>query len=232
MKKYSPVVIFILLLIGMDLFAYIPIELFHIDMTGLSTSAKIIYTFITDIIFMTIVFLIYRKRIVKEFREYFKNFDDNLFTSLEYYLVGLIIMLLSNKIIGYFFSGASANNENTIRLLIDKYPLYMLFSVAIYAPLVEETIFRRSLKDIFNNFTNNNNITKYIYIISSGFIFALLHVIGSANNMIDYIYIIPYLSLGICFAMLYYKTNNLFSTIILHSFHNLIALLLYLLIGG
>ncbi|MBR7042182.1 MAG: CPBP family intramembrane metalloprotease [Bacilli bacterium] len=231
MKKYTPVIIFMLLLVGMDLFAYIPIKVFNIDMKSLSTSTMIIYNFISDLVFLTIVFLIYRKKLIKEFREFFSNFSDNIFISLEYYLVGLIIMLVSNYLIGYFFSNASANNENLVRLLIDKYPLYMLFSVAIYAPLVEETIFRRSLKDIFDKF-GKNKLIKYMYIICSGLIFSLLHVMGNTTSSIDYIYIIPYAALGFCFASLYYKTDNLFSTIILHSFHNLVALILYLVLGG
>ena len=68
-------------------------------------------------------------------------------------------MIISNNIINIFFSSATATNENMVRLLIDKYPLYMLFSVAIYAPIVEETIFRRSIKDITDN-TSNNIIKK------------------------------------------------------------------------
>lgn len=231
MKKYRPLLVFILLLIGMDLFAYIPIKVFNIDFSSLSRDIRIIYNFATDIVFMLIVFFLYKKRLIKEFKDFFSNFNDNMILALEYYLVGLIIMLVSNYLIGTFFSNASANNENMVRLLIDKYPFYMLFSVAIYAPLVEETIFRRSLKDVFDKI-GKTKLIKYLYIISSGLIFALLHVMGNASEAIDYIYIIPYLALGISFASLYYRTDNLFSTIILHSFHNLVALILYLILGG
>ena len=231
MKKIKPIIIFLLLLVGMDIFSYIPLRILNINMNNLSMNMKILYNFIFDVIFMAIIFIIYRKKLIKEFKEFFSNFNDNMVIALEYYLVGLVIMLVSNCLIGYFFSEANANNENMVRLLIDRYPLYMLFSVALYAPLVEETIFRRCIKDIYDAF-GKSKLVKYIYIIFSGLIFALLHVMGSATSSIDYIYVIPYLSLGICFASLYYKTDNLFSTMILHSFHNLVALILYLIIGG
>ena len=105
----------------------------------------------------------------------------------------------------------------------------MLFSVAIYAPFIEEIIFRRSIKDIIKSF-GNNKITKYTYIIISGLIFAAMHVIGTASSTTDYLYIIPYMSLGIVFAYIYDKTDNLFSTIVLHSFHNTMAVILYFIV--
>ena len=84
----------------------------------------------------------------------------------------------------------------------------MFFSVAIYAPFVEEMIFRKSIKDIFSEY-NDNNLIKYFYIITSGLIFSLLHTMGNATNTLDYLYTIPYLALGISLALTYYKTKNI-----------------------
>ena len=231
MKKITPVIIFIMLVILMDTFPYIPIAIFNIKINNLSETMKIIYNLCTDIGFIIIVYTLYRNRINKEFKEYIYNIKDNINISINYYIIGLIIMIISNIIISNLFTEATANNENMVRLLINKYPLYMLFSVSIYAPFIEETIFRRSIKDITNHI-NNKLIKKYSYIIISGFIFALMHVLGTASNSLDYLYIIPYMALGSTFAALYYKTDNLFNTITLHSFHNLIAIILYFIIGG
>ena len=96
----------------------------------------------------------------------------------------------------------------------------MAFQLIIYAPLTEEIIFRKSIKDITNN--------KKIYILLSGFIFGSLHVITSLTSPIGLLYLIPYCSLGCIFAHLYHKTDNIFSTITAHSIHNTIALLVYL----
>ena len=133
-------------------------------------------------------------------------------------------------LITIFFSTATANNEETVREYINLYPLYMFFSVSIYAPFTEEMLFRKAIHDCFKPF-KENNFNKYLYILLSGFIFAGLHVIGLSDKLIDYIYIIPYLSLGIAFASLYKKSNNIFSTIIMHSLHNTITILLYILVG-
>ena len=105
----------------------------------------------------------------------------------------------------------------------------VFFSTCFYAPFIEETIFRRGIKDIISQ-DENKKITRWIYIIISGFMFAFMHVFGTANNSFDYLYIFPYMSLGITFAYIYDKTDNLFSTIVLHSFHNIAAIILYFIV--
>ena len=40
-------------------------------------------------------------------------------------------------------NGKIAENETAVRSLIDDLPLYMAFSVMIYAPVVEELVFRK-----------------------------------------------------------------------------------------
>ena len=231
MKKISPILIFIFLILGIDLFSYIPIVLFHININNLSMTMRIIYTLCTDIGFMIIIFTLYRKELIENFKEYFKHFTKNFNISFNYYIIGLIIMYISNYLISIFFSNATPNNENMTRLLIDKYPLYMLFSVAIYAPFIEEIIFRKSIKDVIDNYDNSKR-NKYIYIIISGLLFGAMHVIGLSSNPIDYLYIVPYMALGCSFAITYTKTNNIFCTITMHSLHNLIAIITYFLIGG
>ena len=99
----------------------------------------------------------------------------------------------------------------------------MIFSVSIFAPLTEELIFRKGIREIFNN--------KYLYIIISGIFFASMHVTSEDLGINTLLYLIPYSSLGITFAYTYYKTNNIFSTIMLHSFHNTMAIIIYI-IGG
>ena len=129
-------------------------------------------------------------------------------------------MMFSNAIIMIFTKGTLSNNEETVRTLIDSYPLYMAFNVMIYAPITEELIFRKSIKDIFPN----SNLS----IIISGLIFGGLHVITSLDTPLSLLHLIPYCSLGFIFAYLYKKTDNIFSTITAHSIHNTFAILIYL----
>lgn len=229
-NKILPIVVFILLLFGMAYMPYIPIKILKINLDNLSQNVKIIYNFFCDIIFMLIVFILFKNDYIKNFKNYSKDFFKNFETSFKYYFIGLVIMIVSNLIIGFCFQGANANNEEAVRNLINLYPIYMIFSVSIYAPFIEETIFRKNIKNIVLAF-GDNKITKYLYIFISGFIFAAMHIVGMASSSLDYLYIIPYMALGVSFAALFYKTDNIFSSIVMHSLHNTVAVLLYLLLG-
>jgi len=89
--------------------------------------------------------------------------------------------------------------------------------MVIIAPITEELLTRIILKDKFNNI--------YIYSILSGLIFGGLHLLA-VNSLAEIWYIIPYGVLGFAFALMYNKTNNIWTSITFHSLHNLTALLL------
>ena len=229
-NKFKPTMLFIVLFLLMLIFPYIPLEIFRIDLDKLSFNYKVLYNFMCDIGFMIILFMIYKNELIIKFKEYFKNFRENINTTFKYYLIGFLVMIISNIVIVLFFKNASANNEEAVRTLIDKAPLYMIFSVSIYAPFVEEIIFRKGIKDSVMAFSNNK-FTKYLFILISGILFGSMHVIGSVTSAYDYLYIIPYSALGISFAALLYKTDNIFSTITIHSIHNTASIILYFM-GG
>lgn len=218
-KIFVVLKVFILLLLLL-IFKSIFISFFP---NNLNNILKVIIFLISDLIVIGILLIVYRKTLIKDFKSYFKDFLNNFEQSFKYYIIGLAIMIISNLIIVVFINNQIASNEESVRSLIDIVPLYMIFSVSIYAPITEELIFRKGIREIFNN--------KYLYIISSGIIFASMHLASENLSLNTLLYIIPYSSLGITFAYTYYKTNNIFSTIMLHSFHNTMAIILYL-IGG
>lgn len=230
-KKILPVIIFILLLFGMATFPYVPMKLFNIPYESFNLIMKAIYMFLCDIGYMIILFLIYKDKIIRDFKNYFKKFWSNFEESFKYYFIGLLIMMASNFIIAFFIKGANANNEEAVRSMIDSVPLYMIFSVSLYAPFIEELIFRHSIKDAVMCH-GNNKLTHGIYVFISGFIFALMHILGQTTSYLDYIYLIPYMSLGIAFSALYSKTDNIFSSISMHALHNTVTIILYLMAGG
>lgn len=228
-KVFTKILIFISLILGMALFSLIPATIFKIDVEKLGLIAKTIYLISCDLGYILVLYFIYHKSINKDIKNYFKKFGINFETSFKYYFLGLIIMLVSNVIITLFFKEANAGNEEQVREAINNLPLYMIFSVSIYAPFVEEIIFRKSIKEII---PGKNIITKYLYILTSGLIFAGMHLLGQITNPLDYLFLIPYGALGVAFAALYHKTDNIFSTIIMHSLHNTVTIILYFTIGG
>ena len=173
---------------------------------------------------MTIIISIYHKTLIKDFKNFFnKNIFNNLENAFKYWLLGFIVMVVSNLILTAITEGI-ASNEEAVRTLIKAAPIYMFFDVSIYAPLMEELIFRKSIRDITDR--------KWLYILTSGLIFGGLHVISSISSPVDLLYLIPYSSLGIAFAYSYYKSNNIFSSITMHCMHNTLSFILLMISGN
>ncbi len=169
--------------------------------------------------------LIYRKELIKDFKDFKKNYKDILKTTFKFWLVGFIIMSFSSLVISYLNIDANLNQEENINML-KSMPLVEVLCACLFAPITEELVFRRGLKNLSSN--------KHIYAIISGLIFAFLHVftsINDINSLIMFIYIIPYGALGIVFGYAYRKTDNIYGTMIMHALHNAISLTEILLIG-
>lgn len=197
--------------------------IFNVNLTTVSDKNYIIYYTISNLSLSIILIWIYRKDVYKDFKNYFKDFNKNFEISFKYWLAGLSIMYASNLFITLILNKPLAGNEETVRSYLDIMPLIMSFNAIICAPINEEITFRKSLKEIFPN--------KWIFASMSGLIFGLLHIASYITTLSDFIYIIPYGALGFIFGLLYHKTDNIFSTITIHSMHNLLATMI-VLIGG
>ncbi len=177
-----------------------------------------------DLIFVLILLFMFKKEIKKGLQELKKNFSSNALLSLNCWVVGSLIMSISSILISLVTKQDTSSNEALVRQSIMKAPIYMLFTCSIVAPILEEMTFRRALKGIINN--------KWIFILASGLVFGLLHVIGVENKtFFDYLYVIPYGSMGCCFAYLLSKTNNITLPIIVHMLHNTILVLFQIIRG-
>jgi len=196
----------------------IPILIFNINVENFSDLDLILYSFGCNIIFLIVIVACYFKTLKKDFKPYFKNFINNLEESFKYYIIGLGIMIVSNLLITYILGGGIAENEQQVRSFIDIAPIIMLIEVSIYAPLAEELLFRKSIREVIKS--------KWIYVLVSGFIFGGLHVLG-CENPLEYLYLIPYCSLGFAFSYIYAKTDNIYSTIMIHTIHNTVTIILY-----
>ena len=201
---------------------YIPIKLFKIDVTTMSTTMAIVLSMFSTVVMFMIFFFMYRKDLKKDFKDFWKNKENYIEIGIRYWIIGLLIMFVSNIIINYILKAGGAKNEQTVQLMIKSLPILMLIDAGVLAPFNEEIVFRKTLKDIFTN--------KWFFIIASFLLFGGAHVIRSSNTLLDYLYIIPYGALGASFAYAYHKTNNLFTSISIHMIHNIILITISILI--
>ena len=199
-------------------FNTLPLLLIGIDISNLSLTTRIIYSLGIEFLFMYALFLIYKKVYIFDFKKFFTNFKQNFKEYMPYWAGAFGTMIVANFIIISLFPNSVATNQEGIDAVFASAPIYMIISAVLVAPIVEETIFRLGIHNIFKN--------NKLFILISGFSFGLLHVVGTFENLIDLIYIIPYSIPGLFFAYTYTKSKNIFVPIWLHFFHNGFTMLL------
>ena len=219
-KKITKAFIALFLFLSSSSIQLLLLKLLHIDIKNITYKEAIPLSCVTSAIIAVILILIYLGDLKKEWKIFKKKLTDNLDTAFKYWLVGFGVMVISNLIINYVLHAGVANNEESVQKMIDRSPLLLLISAGFIAPINEEIVFRKTFKDNIKN--------KYIFVLVTGLFFGYLHVMDSTTFK-QFLYIIPYSSLGISFAMAYYKTDSIFTSMSMHMFHNTVFTLLSIL---
>ncbi len=221
-KKNSKFLIVILLyLLYQSNFIIAFISSLGINVNSIPRTPRIFLFAFTDLIYIVILILMFKKEIIKGLKDLKENFLNRAILSLNCWVVGCVIMTVSSIIIGLILDQNVSQNESLVRENIKIAPLYMLYTCSIIAPIFEEMVFRRSLYGLVK--------VKWLFIMLSGVLFGLLHVLGSYNSILDFLYIIPYGVMGSCFAYLLTKTKNITLPIIVHMLHNTILVLVQII---
>lgn len=202
--------------------SFIQQMLVHIfNFKEITTKEAVIVNCIASAIITILLLLLYKKELKEEFKIFKSNLSNNVDIGIKYWLLGLAGMMVSNIILSFFLKAGQAGNEELVQKMIDTLPYLLIFSAGILAPINEEIVFRKVFKDNIKN--------KTIFVLVAGLIFGYLHVAG-ANSLLQFLYIIPYSSLGFAFAIMYNKTNTVFTSISMHMFHNLMLTILSIMI--
>lgn len=177
-----------------------------------------IVNLITPLSICLVLIIIYKNCFKNKFKDFQINKNKYLNLIFKYWLVGVLLMIMTNIIISSITKNI-ATNEELNRTLLNSLPLYSIISSIFLAPINEELIFRASFKEISSNIMVKSLI--------SAFLFGFLHVVFNG----DFIYIIPYASLGFFLAKAYFETDNIYVSIIMHAWHNFLCILI-LTLGG
>lgn len=223
-KPIINLTLILLLFYCSNLFVLIPINLFNIDVKNCGDIVYSLLVFFPNIVLATFLFFFYKSDLKKDF----KIFKDKIgeFTDIGFknWLLGYILMIVSNLLIISFSPLEVAENEQSVRSLVSISPFITFIFAVFVGPFVEEMIFRKTFKDAIKS--------KWLFILVSGTVFGALHVIDSISSLYELLYIITYSCLGIAFAKTYYDTNNIFASIAMHVFHNFMSIILLLIGAG
>lgn len=193
-----------------------------IDYDNLSTTIKLSYSALINILIIVVLIRIFREEIKLGIQDWKVNHKTYFKKYFKYWFLILFVMYTMNMLIMGISGNEIAENEAGIRETLKLAPLYAYISAVIFAPILEELVFRLSLRKIFP--------TKWLFIVISGLIFGTLHLIAGINSPIEFLYIIPYGFPGAVFAYLLVKTDNIMVPIGLHFIHNGMLMALQILV--
>lgn len=169
-----------------------------------------------------IMVLLFGKQLIhdfKLFKQYFREYNSLV---LKTWFKSLITIAIFNIIIQLVTNTEGATNQENLNIAFDSLPIFVAILTMIYAPIVEELMFRGVLRKFINK--------KVLFILISGISFGALHVIDDFQSIGELLYIIVYSVLGMYLASLYYKTNNICTNIYFHFIQNSFSILGMLLL--
>ena len=183
----------------------------------LHPKAQMISTLITLILSIYLV----RDTLKRSFRYFKTRIGDNSKVIIRGLLTmyGLNIVL---SLIIYMISGESTTgNQELIESGFSVYPVLYAFTAVIFAPIVEELIFRGVL---YQELRSKNSYK--LPIIISSLSFGLIHTLPiylSGGNSVEMLFLLIYTAMGFILTMVYEKIGSIYSSITLHLLNNLIA---------
>lgn len=174
------------------------------------------------IFILMVVIILYHKELINNLKVFLKNIRIYFPFIIKRYFMMLGIMLIVAIPVVLINSGRVSGNQQVINTMFKKVPVVTLLLSCFYAPLTEETIFRLSLSKLFKN--------KTLFVIISGVLFGVLHVVNNITSFNELLYVLQYATLGICLAKAYSDSNNIFVSISMHFIQNFLAAILVLLV--
>ena len=182
---------------------------------NISKTNAIILTLVIYVVLLALAIFAFKdklKRDIKLFKENYKAYFGYVLPRLG---IMYVIFIICNLICVIISRKATSENQAALEAM----PQWFVIPAAIlWAPIVEELIFRGS----FRRFIKNDKL----FITVSAIVFGLLHTISETTIANVFIMAIPYAILGGFFAYIYDKTDNLCNNILAHAFHNAVGMLL------
>ena len=172
---------------------------------------------ITDIFLFVLTISLFYQELIYSFKLLIQNFSSYskyIFKNFGFLLLAnigcsLIIMLFTHEI---------STSQNQIAL--NNLPFwYLLPAASIYAPLVEEVVFRGCFRNLIKN--------DKLFLIISALSFGFLHTIGQEATIINtLLYALPYIAMGFVLAYTYKKSGNIATNTTLHALNNFLSSML------
>ena len=201
--------------------------IFNIDINNLTPKMSVLYQFVVSFIMFMVLLFIYFDSFKKDLFDFKKDVNKSISNIIKLFLIFMIVKYIISFIsafiiiiLGYDTNSAVSFNQKILEKYIKAAPILMLISGSVLAPFYEEGIFRLGIKKVLDN--------KWVFIIISGTIFGLMHIFPLDDGVtftLGLIQSISYVTMGIFLSYIYYKSDNIYTSIGVHFLNNFLSML-------
>lgn len=200
---------------------YICLIAFIICLGILLFGGKIITKFWMLIVFYVVILSlmigVFYKQLIHDFKIFKSYFKEYFVLILKTWGKALVLVAIAAIIIQIATHTTQANNQIALQNSFNSNPVFIALLAMFYAPIAEELMFRGVLRKFIKN--------KKIFVIVSGVVFGLMHVIDDSKTLAEFSYVFVYSILGIYLAGIYARTNNLCTNIFMHFMQNTLSVI-------
>lgn len=161
-----------------------------------------------------------------------KSFFNHL-KRYEYYLVGLVfgaaaagIGILISQITSLFYTGDPNGNQATAESIVVAYPILAFILLAFLGPISEELTYRVGLYSLLRRYN------KYLALILTTIVFALIHFRFESENIISELWALPSYLVAAFILTFAYEKGGLSSSLTAHIIYNIVSFVLTLIQHG
>jgi len=149
-----------------------------------------------------------------------KDTTKNILWVLIFTFALIVVATVTSMIISLIFGPDTSINQQEVELITKAQPVQTFFAIVIFAPIVEELIFRGCLYRSLSSKMSTNSA-----MIISALMFGAVHVLAGilTFNLRDIAFILVYGSMGLVFVKVYDNTQNIISCVLVHSLYNAIS---------
>lgn len=183
-----------------------------------------ITNFITHLLFLGIIIFIFRDDLSKNLKEFKTNTGTKILKVLLYFLAFIGIMIISNIILSIL--GIDTSQTSSSKMIYNVFnnapygTLFACFLTIIFYPIVEELMFRNSLRPAIEN--------KVLFVIITSLLSWYFQVTLLNPSVNEFILAIQTLLNSIFAGIVYVKTNNIIYTISSRMLFNILICLIQL----
>lgn len=172
-----------------------------------------LFGFASDIIYFGFVFFLYRRTFFADVKDLEKGFRKKFLLGIKWLVIAFVLQTIVAIIIQPFLPRITGNDAAIMDLPL----IYMIFKTMVFSIIVEELVFKKSIRDVISS--------DKVFIVISSLFYGLMNVAYTElGSTIELLNILPYIVSSAIMGILYVKTNNIVLVMLVKFTYNLLPL--------